>query len=357
VNALHTAITFVHLGPNPAPTLISFATQAKSYLPDSSLFLITDQPQTWEESFPGQVLSYTRKERRAIFDFLEFQFPVLTQQASGYAIRTLERLFALETLGQDIGSDHDVLHFESDVMSFVGSRIRELLRLRCERTAVPAVSAVKGCASVMYSPNLETLTRDLDSLEQLIPKDGSWLSDMQLLGTALKRKLWQELPTYPQDAWPIELPNDQESVNQGVLFDAAAIGLYLFGLDPLHTAGLRISGHQHPDFHYDLTKWRWSLESDSRSNRGLVGARSQTGPNLVFANLHLHAKWDPGIPMVDDPEWERIIAEANGARARQETTAEPIYEFEAVPIWTRMLQRWREPKGILVKRLARKLLP
>jgi hypothetical protein len=352
-----TYLVFVHLGRNSSPTLLPFATQAWECLPASRLFLITDQPSLWSSTFPGRVIHYAGDSRREIFEYLEFHFPVLKQQAGGYAIRTLERLFALERLGEVIGPYNDILHFESDVMSFVGPEIRNLLRTRCDRTAVPSVSATKGCASVLYSPNLDTLKRDLDCLEQLIPKDGSWLSDMQLLGTALQQRVWQELPTRPEDAWPIVFSGEEASVAKGLLFDAAAVGVYLFGLDPIHTSGLRISGHQHPDFDYDLTKWRWSLESFSRSNQGSVGARSQTGHNLVFANLHLHAKWDPGIPMVDDPEWERIIAEANGARARQETTAEPIYEFEAVPIWTRMLQRWREPKGILVKRLARKLLP
>ncbi len=352
-----TAVAFVHLGPNPAPTLIAFAAQAQSHLTDSSLFLITDHPSAWSEEFPGHVLAYDNRHRREIFESLAFRFPVLAQQAGGYAIRTLERLFALERLSGETSEQDDILHFESDVISFVGPEIREILRERCDRTAVPTVSDTKGCASILYAPNLPTLRGSLDDVEQLIPSDGSWLSDMQLLSLAIRAGNWQELPTHPKNAWPIELPNGIPTVENRLLFDAAAIGLYLFGLDPLHTSGVRASGHQHPDFPFDLPSWQWTLRADPSQTHALVGAQLNEGPNLIFANLHIHAKWNPGTPSPSNLEWERIVAEANGERARQEISAEPIYEFEGISARTRLLQRWREPKGALVKRLARKMRP
>lgn len=306
-------IVFVLLGENPAPTLYHFAHLAKNRRPNSDMLLITDFPKK-HERFPGEMIEYRRANAIEPVKILAKTFPERRQLAGGYWLFTIERLFALGLLEEN-GIGTPVIHVESDVMLTVTTEHEEILARNCEKTAIPRYSTEMGIASFMYSPSAAQLKNDLELLgeilQQQIATHRKFCTDMQLLGIGLNTGQFQELPSHPKDAWLI----DSEGVERKVVFDGLAYGQYLFGQDPVHSDGMRTSGHQNEFFHQNLSELHWSLGTTNRLDT-TVGY--EWGSHRIeLANIHIHSKEEIEAPSPASARWGVAIEEAMGVRQRQ----------------------------------------
>lgn len=308
-------IVFVLLGTNPAPTLYHFAQLAKSRRPNSDMLLITDFPKN-HQKFPGEMLEYRRADAIEPLKLLARQFPERRQIAGGYWLFTIERLFALGLLEAN-GIRTPVIHLESDVMLTLTAEHENVLARNCERTSVVRYSGEMGIASMLYSPSARQLQYDLNSLgkilQQQVATHRKFCTDMQLLGIALNTGQFQELPSRPGDAWMI----DGQGVDRGLVFDGLAYGQYLFGQDPLHSDGMRTSGHQNEFFHQKLSELRWSLGMSNRSDT-TIGYEWESR-RIEIANIHVHSKEKVEAPSLVSTRWSIVIEEAIGLRQRQIT--------------------------------------
>ena len=274
-------IVFVHFGKSESRTLIPYAKFAKYLHSQSQLVLITDEISRWND-FPGKVLEHRN------FDLNKYStgFSTLYQQrkiAKGYWFYTIERIFALKILPNYFNTARPIIHFESDVLSFIDKTMLDILLINTSITSVPRYNDNLGIASILFSKSLDQLIYDLNNLELLLKSQISWLTDMELLGLALQQKILGELPTKFGTAFQID-------ESQYLLFDGAAIGQYLFGRDAVHNNGRIITGYQNPfspinyaNININCEKYYIELIESSSSKIFRVG------------NLHIHSK----IPFSD----------------------------------------------------------
>jgi hypothetical protein len=170
------------------------------------------------------------------------------------------------------------------------------------RTAVPRFSSSRGIASVLYSPSHKDFNRFLKVLNNYLTDRKQKINDMELLGLALNDGEIDELPTLPKDAWI-------DADGKRLIFDGAAIGQYLFGQDPFHTEGRRVSGFINPEFESNLQSWNWEITSNI-NQPPLLKVNSES-LDLRVLNLHLHSKIILSEPNFGKA-WTRAINEANG---------------------------------------------
>lgn len=294
-------IVYVHLGPNPAPTLIHFSRLSKERLNNSRLYLISDRPDQFRE-FTGKVIQY--KSKHSAIREIERKFPHYKNISGGYWIKTIERLFALDAMKEVLEIDESFVHFESDVMSLLTDELYELLDLNYEKVAYPRFSKNAGIASILYSPSAKIYEEFLAALTNIILNSKSWMTDMDLLGTALENMDTEELPSFlPLSKFLLDHNGNQ------IIFDGAALGQYLFGRDPVHTEGKATSGFMNPNSVIDFRSSCWSIK-DYGSDEAVFISLNETN-NLRVANLHVHSK--QLIPEVDanDSGWIQIINAAN----------------------------------------------
>ncbi len=293
---------------------MEMAELATQRLEDSKVFLITDNPNDWV-TFPGKVINYSRNDRNNYLASLIRKNPELEQIAGGYWLYSLERLFALQKIYEHVGSDEVVLHYESDVLLLLNESDFDLIIQECTKCACPRFSKERGIASLFFIPNHHELSTFLDSLGQILSRKKVPTNDMELLGVCLNENIVKELPSLPSDCWT-------KPTGEKVVFDGAAYGQYLFGQDPFHTGGRRISGFQNPDFPLELSKLNWEVSNEvDLEKKMLVYWYNDTQYRLL--NLHLHSKIRTGV--IDDrsPLWAQAINEANGKTPRIPGEIEP----------------------------------
>jgi hypothetical protein len=301
---IRTAITFVHLGRNNAPTLLNMALVAQENNEFAELYLITDAPELWT-SFPGTLVSYSIAERSEKFHKFIKRNKELEGISGGYWLYTTERLFALRALKSVIHDDISVIHIESDVFSMLTSQVLNYLTSNFSKTAIPRYSQTRGIASVLFSPNLHVLLNDLDNLETLLFENSRINNDMDLLGLALETKTLDELPSAVRVV-DKKFSNQQDQF----LFDGLAIGQYLLGQDPLHTNGDILTGFVNPDFGFDLRSGMFEICTDNRNGHLRY---IYHGTSYTLANLHVHSKYLTPNIISNKDFWEKIIKSANGS--------------------------------------------
>ena len=306
------AIIFIHLGLNPSPTLNHYAGIAFDLIPNASLVLITDIP-SLHPNFPGRVVEFDRAKLPRGFQRYIRKTKAYNNIAGGYWRYTIERLFALLQLPDEITHDSAVIHFESDVMSFLNSETIEFMKIRNEKTAVVRYSTTDGIASLLFSPSVSQLYEDLTTLDDLLGKAIKIQSDMELLGLALTKGILGELPSKPVEDWllPIRFPGEPKRY---LVFDGLAFGQYLFGQDPLHTNNRSISGFQNPKFDVQLNSMQWKLLKDLEIVGTPVVSCSNQTYELVIGAIHIHSKRK--IQPNDWNQWQIVLGEANGKLVR-----------------------------------------
>jgi hypothetical protein len=292
------AIVFVHLGKNPSPNLYASAKYAQLTNPIARIILLTNHSEDWN-NFPGEVFQLSNSLKKQSRHLVK-KAGYLRKIAGGYWVNTYERIFALRELENILDPETFVIHIESDVI-IQSQHILEgaIGDLTVQGIGVPRMNAEQGIASILISENYMELNNSLTLLEILsIKYPEKCTTDMNLLGLALNLNIISELPTWKDEGSLLE---PQENY---YLFEGAAVGQYLFGLDPIHNGNMRKSGHENPSFPIQLSTLKWDIEQNS-----IYATDGKS--KYWFTNLHIHSKEELLTPIEDPERWIQVMAEAN----------------------------------------------
>lgn len=297
-------IVFVHLGQNPAPTLNWYANVLGNSNSSFEIVLITDNP-SQHKDFPGRVIFYRRNiDEIGIHRFAK-KNKAYAEIAGGYWLYTIERLFVLQILINFYPGIRPVVHLESDNLALFNLEILEWCLTKVKKTSVVRYSETAGIASILISPSIDKLRRDFQSLSVQLEQNIYTQSDMTLLGDALNSEIFDALPSIASAEW--ELPGKNREF---IIFDGAAIGQYLFGLDSIHTGNSHISGYINEHSGLLIQNAQWKLSSRFPVSFSLEN-------NTYYPmNLHIHSKLLLEWPTKESEIWSRYLKEANGLAVR-----------------------------------------
>lgn len=341
---MKTYLVYVHIGKNASPILNDVAAQSGSE-GNLEIILITDFPDMHKE-FPGKVITYKRSQNKTILKPFNSQYPEKKTLAGGYWLNTLERVFALNSLRNEIDGESQIIHTESDVYSYLSEDFLNTINMQNYEIALPRFNAERGIGSIVIFRNYEAVEKSLALFEKII-SEKNIENDMELFGEALNRGYITELPSDPRKALQIQ-------DGKYLIFDGAAFGQYLFGQDPFHQNGDYVSGYVNPHSSVNYKEITWDI-SEFRG-RSYVSI-STTGKTFFLANLHLHSK--EKIEPLDSQSvfWQRVIDEANGIsnRIRRKSGIDSIHNKKP-SIYTRIQISRRLGMKTSIKRLKGKLV-
>ena len=203
-------------------------------------------------------------------------------------IRAFERFFLCENLMKQKNLK-DVLFLELDNMIYMNP-IKFQNSLQKKPLAYMYDNEDRSSSGIMY-------IRDPSSLEKLnqesilfIEKADEFLHEMVVLARFALQ--------YPDDVQylPVHIPNSEYPVctyenleDYACIFDAAPLGVYLFGRDPYHTKGIIVKGLHNPESLIDYTKYKFKWMFDEKGRKCPWISFSETKSYPIF-NLHIHSK-------------------------------------------------------------------
>ncbi len=203
----------------------------------------------------------------------------------GFWIKTTERFFVLEQFATKYAIK-SLFHAELDNLVFDISGLASRLDQLGSGLFCPRDSVNRGIASLIYINNCQALT-ELNAFavdNHLVEKN-----DMMLLGYLLNHSSqFFSLPTESnlQDQQPGNWDALSPFASNGI-FDAAAIGQFLFGIDPRYGSMVLLNGFENENKGCNLWQLTYDLSIDDRAftvrnrNNGIV---------FNLFNVHVHSK-------------------------------------------------------------------
>jgi hypothetical protein len=267
-------VVLIHLG-GPVPKyLISNILNIQAQFPNISLNLIVDEMSSkGARRIPGLKYHFyspsPEVDRKLIASFAHVPF------RGGYWRLTYERIIALTDFHQSIPTS-PILHIESDILTLENFPMREISQL--SSTHWLASDGEKDVASLIFIPNLEeSLFLKQELLSEL--SMGQFTSDMQSL-----HRIRQENPTRIK-LFPSMF---SDAKMYGGIFDPAAYGMWLTGIDPRNNFGLTkyfdTQTIEAANFYVKPQELEYSLKN------GNLFANSSSGERLPIYCLHIHSK-------------------------------------------------------------------
>lgn len=144
-------------------------------------------------------------------------------------------------------------------------------------------------SGIIYIKNTNSLSGFLDYMINFIENSNEFMSEMTCLSRYYennKNKI-QLLPIY----WEDKSISNEAYMNYGIygesIFDAAAIGIYLLGEDPIHNNGKVVCGKKHVHSEIDYTKNNiiWKKVNNLKKPYIVNGEKL-----ILINNLHVHSK-------------------------------------------------------------------
>ncbi len=203
----------------------------------------------------------------------------------GFWIKTSERFFVLEQYMRKF-SCNALFHAELDNLVFDLSGLSSRLNNIGAGFFCPRDSVSRGIASLTYINQVHALT---EMLAICASSEMSFKNDMELLGYMLQSSSkFFSLPT--ENSFLTDKPPQWRSVSPPTLsgiFDAAAMGQFLFGIDPKNVGVLLFNFFENENKGCDLHKLRFTLDFDSHR---LVVTNTEDQRSFNVYNLHVHSK-------------------------------------------------------------------
>lgn len=218
----------------------------------------------------------------------------------GFWTFTTERLFVLERLARVLGLEH-LVHLENDVLIyFPVAAMAARFAAHFPRLASTFDSDERCVPGLVYARDADALAPLLDDINAALARPGvRGANDMTLLGWYRRRRgpaFLDTLPIVPPDypgplrgRDPAEYWRGAECF--GGIFDAAAIGQYLGGIDARNAPPGAVAGG--PGFInetcvFDPSRCRFAVAIDGDGRRHpTISAGGRTWPIL---SLHVHSK-------------------------------------------------------------------
>jgi hypothetical protein len=237
----------------------------------------------------------------------------------GYWLRIYGRFLALRNYCNQSGLDPHtpVIHLESDMASFITEQLlTEILHESDALNRMAFIDTETACPGVIVSRNAAAMA----ALCAAVLTDvhaGRNRSDMQSLAMA-DSHLLRPLATLPEQSMrtmQVRTADAEGVLGQeqpaALIFDAAAVGQYLFGIDPRNQQGILMPGYRETRGGLDPGYWQnWSL---ALCEDGVTRVTAKAGDQLlVLANLHIHAKIIIPRPEIGNEYWNTQLGIANG---------------------------------------------
>lgn len=203
---------------------------------------------------------------------------------NGFWIKSSERFFILNQFLRTYGLT-EAFHAEIDNLIFDLTGLNLRLNSMGSGLFCPRDNLKRGIASLIYINNLDAL----DVLQNLYENTRfDELNDMLILGKLLSRHhtLFLSLPTENFFSTDIEWATLNQA-NLGGIFDAAAIGQYLMGIEIRNSYLPTFNGFCNENSGYDLNKLRFSLSTNESS---ICAKNFLTNVSTKIYNLHIHSK-------------------------------------------------------------------
>ena len=180
-----------------------------------------------------------------------------------------------------------IVHLENDVMLF--ENVNNIRFHRLDKLLLTMDNAYRCVPGLMYIPNA-------DVLEQCLFQFNHKQNDMQNWGKIynMKDQPWIEtLPIAPKDTMQqvSGTLTDQYDHYQCV-FDAAAMGQYLGGIDPRNSENPNTKGfiNTHCDFKYHHYDFTWLYEGQNKVPYIKIPTNKGEVKIIKIMNLHVHSK-------------------------------------------------------------------
>ncbi len=254
----------------------------------------------------------------------------------GFWTYVIERFFYLSSFASQYEVEN-LFHLETDVLLYVDlSELLAVFRQHYEGMAVPFSGDLIAIAGFMYFKDQQILEKLSFFLANVfVNNPGLQANDMQLLGLLRQNfgpVILDSLPVVPADdpgplcsLWTGPSANPELYTRhfdqfRGV-FDAAALGQFLDGIDPRNNAGRQTMGFLNEQACYWAHRYRYMLVTDGQGRR-VPHLLTKTNRWPIF-NLHLHSKnlagflsrprprpaarrlagrRPPGLTAIDEPE-------------------------------------------------------
>ena len=314
-------VVYVHIGGNPAPHLVDTIGHTRRVSPSTPIFVVLSRNTTMAEAVAGKntaiVYSDALRPTAAHQTYIGSVRRRLGKKR-GFWRFTTERFFLLEELMAQ-HSLTSLLHLESDNVIFfdveaIAADLRELYRGMAtpflnDELCVPGVVYI-GDASVLSDLNAyiaQSVTEEAIARRKWYRprffsrvRMGIKLHDMKLLADFRRQDAGDRLKLLPMVPTGYEmadgragrqdcrLPFSQGFERLQMIFDGAAFGQYLYGLDPNHHDATGSIGMVDPqgciratDFGFD------ELDIGKRDAQPFLTYR---GAKIRLASLHNHSK-------------------------------------------------------------------
>jgi hypothetical protein len=201
----------------------------------------------------------------------------------GFWVATSSRFFYIYSLMKR-DNLHDVIHVENDVLLYYNCNILRN-RLSQNQIYLPFDSYSRTIASIVYIPNHELLRLVLDNYNYCendmynFSKIGSIIPGL-INQFPIYRPLASQTPEQNQVCMNFDSFN--------FIFDAAAIGQFLGGVDPRNSPGdTRGFINETCVIKYDKCSFEWKMGND---NIVRPFALTESGVTVPIFNLHIHSK-------------------------------------------------------------------
>ncbi len=279
------AIVFVHIG-DALPSYAEIAIQqALAFNPKTPIYMISSERALAHLQLPVHKIAYETLAPSQEHSDYRARYPHL-----GYWRYVVERFFYLDEFLTQHQLEH-VVHLENDVMIYF--ELEQLISVfdRCYSSVGGTfLNDGEGVPGIVYIPNKESLRSLMPFFAEM---GGKGHSDMRIFGQLRQRKMIQDLPIIPAN-YPKEhrmnTPNPErftEHVEEfGSIFDGAALGQYLGGVDPLF--GPPKPGFVNWNSVFDPRHFEYSWEVDEQGRN--IPYLHSTCRKYRINNLHIHSK-------------------------------------------------------------------
>lgn len=235
----------------------------------------------------------------------------------GYWLNVFLRYALIEAFVAKENPSGNAIHLESDVLSaLTPSLVEAQLETVRDQCLVPFVEVDKAGPGIMLARTGKSLSRACSFTLSAL-REGLTSSDMVALAKASDAGLVYPLPTAasapPTSVATIQVQDEGDAL---VAYDAAAVGQYLFGIDPRNNGGVLVAGYRERRGGIDPGEWRnWGL---AMCSDGVVRVRCLIESQVVvFANIHMHSKALVPQPTHGDSIWTHALNVANGLEGAQ----------------------------------------
>ncbi len=293
------SIVFVHKG-NELPSFLHTAVeQALLFNSEASIYVVGDKQalETYEKTFPDAIHLVAIESLPQTKDHK--QFVKRTHFGKGFWRYTIERFFLVEELMNKYELKN-VFHLESDNLLYVDlSDLLGVFEKNYQGVAATFDNENRAIAGLIYFSSLPSMR----SLNKFIARNAkNEENDMQLLAAYRKKRNPQKIDLLPviSDEYVKKFPLKSQSGEKAKkaecffnyieefasIFDAAAIGQFLGGNDPIH-ANAHV-GFINESALYDPSLFNIVWEKDEKER--MVPYAQWDDKKYRINNLHVHSK-------------------------------------------------------------------